>query len=436
MKAGLVLILSCVAFMAEADIRIKKTTQPKPMPPGVITMRIAVEPEAMLPGIFPSLRIWITNSSTEPVEVPSLVALQVIPPRGEPFIAYAGLRGEERTLNLVSKDSVVVKPGETRDVSFWSPDDWFGTDPRFLAVGAFRLQVIADHNLDSLKLHGLTRVMEQSGLVQPLVSNETTFTVVEPRGADLAVWTVMKANGSTCTDEVTELIWREYPTSRYAAYCVRHSGDQLPDIAAYEAALAKEPHPIRAESYRLNIAHGWLNLAWKLTTSDVDASSDAYERARRLLEPIAREGLSPQHRRTAREYLHDVMTRDQVEEFYKIKHGWNDAPVRLHYTCYETLPDGNRKVWFGYTNPNRKPKEIAIGNDNKVTPPPFDRGQPTRFKPGTFDVAFHVITKEPVLVWHVQGKTTQFKISDAVACPKGFDPNDGETWTPEEEDDD
>lgn len=420
MKAAFLLLMVYATLSAAAD---------------AVTLRIAAEPDTLLPGLAPSLRIWIMNAGGSPVEVPATVALQVIPPRGEPFIAYASMRGDDWTTELVAKGPLVVAPGETRDVSFWSRDEWFGADARFRTTGVFRLQLVADRGLDSEKLSGVTRILDQPGLVQPLVSNEATFTAIEPAGADLAVWNAIQGRSETCSVEVTELIWTQYPSSGYAAYCVRYlnDGDDLKQIGGYEASLAKGPPLYRADAYRLNVALAWISRASGLISRDVEAAVDAYSRAKAILEPLSRNALSVDHQRQATELLElRVRTREQVVERHRASQGHDDRPVRFYATCFEKMPDGAKKVWFGYNNPNSQPIEIPIGEDNKFTPPPFSRKQPTTFEPGIVDFAFNIVTKEPSLAWHLRGKTAHFKVQDSRECPKGFDPNDPSTWQVEE----
>lgn len=420
MKAVLLIVLMCVTVAAQA---------------GTVTLRIAAEPDALLPGLFPSLRIWITNEGSAQAEVPTRVALQVIPPRGEPFIAYTSMRRDDWTTELLPTGPLLLGPGETRDLSFWARDEWFGTDARFRTIGRFHLQLIADRGLDSRKLSGVTRVVDQPGLIQPLVSNETTFTALQPAGADLAVWNVIQQQSGTCTPEVTALIWRDSPRSQYAAYCVPKPADPDPlkQIAAYEASLAVGPPLHRAEVYRLNIAQEWLSRGWNLVTRDIDGAVEAYQRARSLLEPLSRTAVSLDDRRRAADLLeNDVLSRDRIVELHRASRGYDDGAIRVECTCFEKLENGLRKVWFGYNNPNSKAIDIPVGNDNKFTPPPFDRKQPTTFKPGSFVFAFNVITSQPALVWHLRGKATQFKLPGATECPAGYDPTDPSTWQVEE----
>jgi hypothetical protein len=269
-------------------------------------------------------------------------------------------------------------------------------------------------------------------LVQPIVSNETTYTVVTPTGPDLEVWNAAKGKFYFCVPEIAELIWNKYPTSGYAPYCPRITSDgPLKQIAGYEAALAVSPHPYWAESYRLNIARAWIQQGTDLMAHDANAAADAYDRARALLEPLTHHAISEIHRREAERMLtDDVFSPEQIAEYLK---PFDERDMRFGFSCYEQLSDGKRKVWFGYENPRTKPIELPIGNANKFTPPPFDRGQPTTFSPGITMFAFNIVTDEPALVWHLQKKTVEFKLPGAVECPKGFDPNDPETWTTQNE---
>lgn len=91
------------------------------IPSHAVTLTIAAEPERQLVGLSPALRIWVRNDGSTPVEVPVDAALQVVPPRGEAFVAYSGLRGEDRVLRIDDRPFTLA-PGETRDVSFGGSD--------------------------------------------------------------------------------------------------------------------------------------------------------------------------------------------------------------------------------------------------------------------------------------------------------------------------
>jgi hypothetical protein len=405
------------------------------MQASAVTLTIATEPATVLPGVAPTLRVWVTNDGPAPVEVPTKVALQVIPPRGEPFVAFVAPRGDELTVRFGVQPPFVLAAGERRDVSFWGSDGWFSADARFYTTGAFRLQLIADDQLDSVKLAGVSRALDQPGLSQPIASNEITFTAVEPTGSDLEIWNLAKAsNAGLCSPQIVVAIRERYPDSQYGAYCVEDYDDRDPlkRIAGYEQALAKGPHPLWAEYYRLNVADAWISQGWRLITEDIQASVEAYQRAQKILEHLTKDAISPRLRNDAANMLARVETREDIEHLYNRAHGVVEKVVRIGVNCFQTLPDGRYKVWFGHNNTTSESITLPVGNENKFTPPPFDRKQPTTFRPGIFHFDFSVITKEPVLVWHLQKKTAQFKLADSEECPPGLDPENPSTVLREE----
>jgi hypothetical protein len=58
---------------------------------------------------------------------------------------------------------------------------------------------------------------------------------------------------------------------------------------------------------------------------------------------------------------------------------------------------------FGYQSDESKPVELAIGKDNKFSPKPEDRGQPTTFGPGRHQNVVKVESPGSALTWHVPG---------------------------------
>jgi hypothetical protein len=84
--------------------------------------------------------------------------------------------------------------------------------------------------------------------------------------------------------------------------------------------------------------------------------------------------------------------------------------VRPIFECVKELPASQYQAFFGYQNDNATPWPIPIGDDNKFTPTPIDRGQPILFQPGRtaaypntpFSVVFSGNT---TLVWKVLTQT-------------------------------
>lgn len=406
---------------------------------GAATLRISVELPAELPGLPRTIRVSLTNTAAAPVSVPLAAALQDTPADGEPYIAYSGLRGQDRTRQLPTKPPLVLAPGETRDMSFWASagDGWFEADPRLLAIGIHRVQLVLDEGLDSTKLAGVARIQDQPGLLAPIISNETTYTVLEPKGADLAVWNLIREKRQgTCAPDVTAVLWRDYPQSRYAAYCPVEilDSDDSPEmkarkqIAALEAALARNPDPLRADWLRLRIADSEISLAYAIEQKDMEESLRAFGRAQTVLNDILTNGVPPQQQ-SAANLRAEIRTREDLVKSANARAGIYDQTLEIAVTCAETLPDGQHGVWFQYGNETPRSITVPLGVENKFTPPPFDRGQPSVFTAGFKYLAFRVVTSEPHLTWHLQKKTVlQIKPAEVRRCPEGFDSTDSSTW--------
>ncbi len=82
-------------------------------------------------------------------------------------------------------------------------------------------------------------------------------------------------------------------------------------------------------------------------------------------------------------------------------------PVTPELTCVADNGNGTYTAYFGYTNPNSYAVTIAESNDNRFTPKPESRGQPTVFEPGTQTAVFAVLSDGNALVWHLDGKVAE-----------------------------
>lgn len=63
-------------------------------------------------------------------------------------------------------------------------------------------------------------------------------------------------------------------------------------------------------------------------------------------------------------------------------------------------------AYFGYLNPNLVPVSVPAGTQNKFTPAPLERGQPTQFFPGRQAKVFAVDFPDGNLVWSLTGRTS------------------------------
>ncbi len=275
---------ACALFIALASLRAD----------AAVALRLWVEPQSQLPAIEPSLRVEAVNNGSEPAELPRSVALQVIPPGDrKPFIAYTGLRGNDHVTWFRSDDdvaSIVLAPKETRDLSFWAGPEspvWFAADSRLLSPGTYRFQLVAHDELNSDSLEKLDLAADQPGLLDPIVSNEATYVVETPKGDDAVVWELIKHLPSPTfwSDALGQRIWSEHPTSRYAAFCINDPKATDPDvsIAAYTAALERQPTRAWADWYRLGIARDELTRASFVDARDSEAAMAASNHVETIL---------------------------------------------------------------------------------------------------------------------------------------------------------
>ena len=81
-------------------------------------------------------------------------------------------------------------------------------------------------------------------------------------------------------------------------------------------------------------------------------------------------------------------------------------PVRPVLECVRNNGDGTYTAFFGYKNDNSVSVYIPVGNKNKFTPTPQERGQTRVFEPGRHYKVFTVNFNGSNLVWTLNGRTS------------------------------
>ena len=383
---------------------------------GAVTLSLSVEPASLLPGIPPTFHVIATNNGSASAELYPAVALQVTPPQGDPFIAHTKDRDEAFVTSFhFGSTALTLAPKESRDISFWSgPDDpvWFVADPRLFAPGKYRFQLISDRALQSALLPAAYRAIQQAGLVEPVVSNEATFTVDTPAGIDAEVFKLIRTNPVLWNSQFASVIAAQYPKSTYAAYVVPSVDDRIEQIRWFQTAIDKKPLPTFAEWYRFSIAQ--IEIVTLRPQDDFEGAVQIATHARTTLEDLAKRALVPEIKDRATDLLANRnLTREQLASFVKAQRGEGELSVDA---CIVTALDGVVTVYFGFSNPQTKEITLPIGEENKFTSPPFERGQPTAFKPGIFYPAFSVPMDGPELTWHIGRSNIQVTRKTAT-CP-------------------
>lgn len=101
-------------------------------------------------------------------------------------------------------------------------------------------------------------------------------------------------------------------------------------------------------------------------------------------------------------------------------------PLHPILECVYDNGDGSYTAYFGYDNENDYNVAIPVGSDNRFTPSPQGRGQPSLFEPGRTpeypDAAFGVDFDGSSLAWTLDGGTAEAS-SNSAPCPEpGFSP--------------
>lgn len=393
-----------------------------------IQLRLSVEPSSELPAIEPSLRVEAVNKGSDPAELPSAVVLQVTPPGDrKPFVAYTGLRGNDRVTSFESDDTaIILAPGESRDLSFWAGPEspvWFAADSRLLSPGTYRFQLVVDARLESELLENVEQAVDQPGVSNPIVSNEATYVVETPKGEDAAVWELIKQLDTPTfwTDALGSRIWSEHPQSRYAAYCLKtpKASDPATAIPAFRATLEKQPSASWGDWLQLGIAQFELMQASSFVDAkDADAALAASDRAGAILRELAREALPRYVRKEAQRLAENrLWTRGGIDRAIRIAKG-ELKEVQPFVVCVEKAgEDGKHVFWFGYENTARAQMTFPVGPENKFTPPPFDRGQSTVFSPSYVVLGARVVTDQPAVTWHLHKYNVQASVEKTPPCP-------------------
>lgn len=99
--------------------------------------------------------------------------------------------------------------------------------------------------------------------------------------------------------------------------------------------------------------------------------------------------------------------------------------------CYLTNSDGSVTAVIGYVNTG-EPRDIPLGNRNKLRPVTFHGVQPTRFESGTVRGAFSITLTRSELQqrprWNLDGYTLDYRSTSAAtsSCPSSTElPEEG-----------
>lgn len=395
-----------------------------PLHASPLHMTLSLEPAETLPGIPVTFRVSVTNTGSAAATLPQWVVLEVTPENGEPFLTVAGMpRSLQRAAAFYQGDRV-IPPGESRTFDFWagpeSPPWWAG--PFWLEPATYSLRLVADEGLEKQEADVLT--LREPHLIDPVVSNAAVLTIVTPTGVDAEVWTLAKAADNwDWHSMISDEVWEKYPDSEYAAYIVpreKNRGDVNERARLVDPLLERNPRGSFPDWWRLLDAQGHHKKMLRLMRTDPEAAFRESEVMRLHLEAILARDTDPGVKQAAEEIiLRDVLTLAELQDLKRRIDG--GLPVVPRLQCAKET--GNRlEAVFGYNNPNPFAVNISIGPRNGFAPEPYDRGQPTKFEPGSHESVVSIVIdgkkKDPTrtIAWTLDGVTVSAPSETAPKC--------------------
>jgi len=392
-----------------------------------VRLTLRLEPPAELPGIPVTLHIEAENPSATPATVPNAVAMQVTPRNGERFVAVAAFRGEAGVTGFpdMRDPEITLAPGERRDLTIWAALDsvLLTRDLRLYEPGEYRLQLFVAPELRNLDYLSVGTLTGNEQLADPIVSNEAVLTVLTPKGDDAAVFTRIKSlsHPQEWSADLSEMIWSHFPNSHYAPYAVPNTSDRTRYAALLEAAIAKAPESLVADWHRLALAELRDDLPVLRNDDDLREAIQVTAYVRPLLEGLVERGRDPQLLEMAKKALSEVPTHGDLVRSLRINRG-ELTDIEPEIVCTSPYANGRFVAWLSYYNPAANAKISPVGERNKFTPPPFDRGQPTEFRPSLKPGVFKIVFDSPSATWHIDA--TNLRIDPkktSRVCPADMD---------------
>jgi hypothetical protein len=408
-----------------------------------LVVSLSFRPDHAVPKELPDLILRVTNTSQTTVTLPKL-AFEVTDPDGHAFVPidYAGQ-------SLVDwrpehEQQRVLQPGQTREFVFPrslnSPTCF--CDVRSHEPGIYRFRAFLG-DFVPLGEESPRSIQHLLGEEDYAASNLATFTVDKPKGQDAGAWSLLHSLGEKgCAWQfyVGERIESEYPKSRYAAWQVQLKMGDSPDvnIGRLQQAIARDPNGFMADWHRLRIAEQYDSLMDRSLPdshggdlSRALAANEQYKAVLLQLTSSTNSGVAFE----ARTRLQVASTRQDLERYYRAiddaLHAISTPHLQPLVDCVVT--DGRYfDARFAYSSSRQGTVSIPVGDTNKFTPGPDDRGQSTKFKPGGERWAFSVKHLEGQLTWSLDGKQATASL-DSRRCDDESDKTASSQSQPREE---
>jgi hypothetical protein len=391
-----------------------------------LTARLTLAPAKVLPGLPTAFLVSITNPSNQQQQVYDAGMLSVAA-AGTGFDAEVNGRTE---LNLPHEqmekcnDSYClhVPPLSTKELYFDFTPSLAG-NPYFLDA---RLNVSGTYGL-KLTL----RATASDGSETDLSTQTATLTIEQPEGVDADVWTwLTQQTGASFSvmewalrgNAIAAQLRARFPNSRYVAWVAAlGAATRQEQLANIDAALGANP-PVGLRDALL-FAKGSLlaesNGIAIYSLRDLQSALTYSEAATTTLTLLRDSAISSCMRQQAAGIINKLYT-TRTGQVTLRQLAALDPPAPLQVVprveCVSRGTGQSFSARFGYSNPNRALKVIALGDDNQITPAPRDQGQPRAFKPGDHPNVFTASSPGGELKWHLDGSQAVASADFPVQC--------------------
>lgn len=385
-----------------------------------VTAAIRIAPEHVLPGLPVAFAATLTNASLADVVIHGAVVLKVTP--GDRPAFDSRQQGEFDTDPAAG--SVLLQAGRSKEF-VWEASLPLGK-PVF-----FRDERLAMPGTYGLRLQ-FARVVPDSEVLEPILSNEVLLTIDAPRGEDLAVWTRMQqavAPNAWSTgawenrDTLAAELLKTHPQSRYVqdlAWWAPLGGAEK--IQAMEDAIAVDPNSMQADLLRLALGGvHYDRYSEALGRYDLEAALAEHDEALRITRSVANGTRFWLVKLRADEAVRFGEKDGDVRSIIEAKTKSllpPTAPIVPGVDCIEKgLSGGGFVARFRYTIDGTGSKVIPPGSANRISPGSPDQGQTRIFHHGRHSFAASAVSRkgEPV-EWQVDGRTATARSDFETTC--------------------
>lgn len=416
-----------------------------------LELRLESDVTTKLPGLPVPVRLVAVNQTSRALPLPLTVFFHATDGTAERFLGgfdtgwvktLSDTEKEDPALDarlpLAPRATVVANLGVSPNCD--RPP--FLLDPFLARPGRYTVRAVAAADVsrlaDAAQESTLAQVLQ--ALPEAVVSAPWTLDVQTPQGADAGAWTYLTdasagrgwlglASAPAGQAFYARELRQQFPDSQYtlcfgATWFSAANAAEMADLA--ERARTATPRPPMLDWLDVQIAgyHGALCNRNLLEPRNVPAAISECEAARALYDRLRTTAQNLDVRARSETGFQTTMPAEEIHDFVLNLEARESGNFRKVVPVLQCVKESGARLEarFGYENPNPFTVNIARGAMNFFTPGPEDRGQPTRFPPGTAEnvvsVTIDAKRNDPgrTISWTLDGMTATAPASSAPRC--------------------